>query len=94
MSDADGELTGQRNGQPGPVDCYEIQCTTAAPLQPGPTWHHADPAKRSTFDMQGLGSGPRSWPALRAVNSTGKSGGSGIRGAYAMQPSVRPEGPP
>ena len=73
MGDEDGELTGQCNGQPGMVDYYEIQYTTADPLQPGTTWQFADTSKRSTFEIKGLPSGQKVWIRLRAINTAGKS---------------------
>lgn len=73
MGDDDGELSGQCDGQPGIVEYYEIQYTTADPLGSTPNWLHADTSKKSRFELTGLPSGQKVWVRLRAVNARGKS---------------------
>lgn len=73
MGDDDGELSGQCNGQPGIVEYYEIQYTTADPSAPSPNWQHADTSKKSRFDLSGLPSGQKVWVRVRACNARGKS---------------------
>jgi hypothetical protein len=73
MGDDDGELSGQCNGQPGIVDYYEIQYTTADPNGASPDWQHADTSKKSRFDLSGLPSGQKVWVRVRACNARGKS---------------------
>jgi hypothetical protein len=73
MGDDDGELSGQCNGQPGIVEYYEIQYTTADPNGASPNWQHADTSKKSRFDLSGLPSGQKVWVRVRACNARGKS---------------------
>lgn len=73
MGDDDGELSGQCNGQPGIVEYYEIQYTTADPNGASPNWQHADTSKKSRFDLNGLPSGQKVWVRVRACNARGKS---------------------
>ena len=73
MGDDDGELSGQCDGQPGIVEYYEIQYTTADPLGATPNWLHADTSKKSRFELTGLPSGQKVWVRLRACNARGKS---------------------
>ncbi|MFN0077673.1 MAG: fibronectin type III domain-containing protein [Prosthecobacter sp.] len=73
MGDADGELSGQCNGQPGIVEYYEIQYTATDPLGAAPNWQHADTSKKSRFELTGLPSGQKVWVRLRACNARGKS---------------------
>jgi hypothetical protein len=73
MGDADGEISGQCNGQPGIVDYHEIQYTTSDPLGPNPNWLHADTSKKSRFDLENMPSGQKIWVRLRACNARGKS---------------------
>ena len=73
MGDDDGELSGQCDGQPGIVEYYEIQYTTADPLGSTPNWLHADTSKKSRFELTGLPSGQKVWVRLRACNARGKS---------------------
>ena len=71
--DEDGELSGQCDGQPGLVDYYEIQFTTADPNGEAPNWQFADTSKKSSFTLEGLPSGQKVWVQLRGCNSRGKS---------------------
>ena len=73
MGDADGEVSGHCDGQPGVVDYYEIQYTTTDPLSATPNWQHADTSKKSRFELTGLPSGQKVWVRLRACNARGKS---------------------
>jgi len=73
MGDADGEISGQCNGQPGIVDYHEIQFTTSDPLSATPNWQHADTSKKSRFDLENMPTGQKIWVRLRACNARGKS---------------------
>lgn len=73
MGDADGEISGQCNGQPGIVDYHEIQYTTSDPLSATPNWQFADTSKKSRFDLENMPSGQKIWVRLRACNARGKS---------------------
>jgi hypothetical protein len=73
MGDDDGELSGQCDGQPGIVEYYDLQYTTADPLGSTPNWQFADTSKKSRFELTGLPSGQKVWGRLRACNARGKS---------------------
>ncbi len=73
MGDADGEVSGHCDGQPGIVEYYEIQYTTVDPNGPSPNWQHADTSKKSRFELTGLPSGQKVWVRIRACNARGKS---------------------
>jgi hypothetical protein len=73
VGDAEGELSGQCDGQPGVVDYYEIRFTTGDPNAASPGWQFADTSRKSRFDLAGLPTGQKVWVQLRACNARGKS---------------------